>query len=687
MTTYLLKVIICSGILYAFYILFLEKEKMHVFNRFYLLGSLLVSYFIPLITFEVQAPQSFVDTKDTLPLNNEIPVITVQQTTTSLFTFENVVWVMMIIISLFFLIRFLAGLIKINRIIKENELSVLDKNTILVNIEKLTSPFSFGKYIFINKEETDERILLHELTHIRQKHWIDNIFMELLIIISWINPVIFFYKKSIKINHEFLADNAVIKNFDDIDNYRLLLVNKVFAQNHVLLSSTFNFFTTKKRLVMLYKKTSRMQRAIRIAVIVPVLGLLIYYISDKVYAQEVPPPPLIENTSVEENTSDGISKEELETYNRIIAKYGLNKDSYKTKSGRTLLGSVSNEDYNKLLNLYLRMNAEQVSMQFIHFIKPPKPFEKAVPTQTQMAKWKNPDLYGIWIDEKKVPNSELNKYKPNDFSHYFASKLYGAAKKGKRYDVQLDLMTNDYYAEYYKKATDNLNKYSMVLGKRTVATAKPLSQGVSDAELKEYVSLMNEMKIVKNGRTYYRIIEGKAERSDIIYGKMSEEQKDKVGRRPPPPPPGGATKREMQEYIALVQKGNKGENEFYLDEEDIKRAGELYIKMNEQQRKSLTYVIPPPPPIPQKVDINKKGFREKEINEYEKLFNSLGTHMPNGDKSFAYNEKTNSQLEAIYAKMNAEQRKKVIAPPLKHGRVVISKKGEVIVVEKYNPEK
>lgn len=176
MATYLLKVIICSGILYVFYILFLEKEKMHVFNRFYLMASMLVSYLIPLITFKVKMPAEMIYTTERLPIDYEMSII---ETKESLFTFENVVWVMMIIISLFFLIRFIAGLIKINRIIRENELTVLDNDSILVNVHHSVSPFSFGKYIFMNKEETDERILLHELTHIRQKHWIDNVFTEM----------------------------------------------------------------------------------------------------------------------------------------------------------------------------------------------------------------------------------------------------------------------------------------------------------------------------------------------------------------------------------------------------------------------------------------------------------------------------------------------------------------------------
>ncbi|MFT4094881.1 MAG: hypothetical protein QM640_14710 [Niabella sp.] len=56
MMIYLLKMITCSAAFYVLYALLFQKEKMLVFNRFYLLSSLVISFFIPLITITVQAP-------------------------------------------------------------------------------------------------------------------------------------------------------------------------------------------------------------------------------------------------------------------------------------------------------------------------------------------------------------------------------------------------------------------------------------------------------------------------------------------------------------------------------------------------------------------------------------------------------------------------------------------------------
>jgi hypothetical protein len=54
MTAYLIKVILCSAVFYITYRLLLETAKMHTFNRVYLLGSLLLSFLIPLMTFSIQ---------------------------------------------------------------------------------------------------------------------------------------------------------------------------------------------------------------------------------------------------------------------------------------------------------------------------------------------------------------------------------------------------------------------------------------------------------------------------------------------------------------------------------------------------------------------------------------------------------------------------------------------------------
>ena len=70
MIDFLLKSTICLTVFLGFYHLVLEREKMHQFNRFYLLGSIVISLAIPFLTFEIIKIVPFIQAIE--PLNMTI---------------------------------------------------------------------------------------------------------------------------------------------------------------------------------------------------------------------------------------------------------------------------------------------------------------------------------------------------------------------------------------------------------------------------------------------------------------------------------------------------------------------------------------------------------------------------------------------------------------------------------------
>ena len=149
---------------------------------------------------------------------------------------------------------------------------------------------------------------------------------------------------------------------------------------------------------------------------------------------------------MERNVSSDLVKE----YNALVDKYIEKKNDFK------IIKTPSQTDGLRLEKLLSEMTQEQqVSLDYtIHRIKP---LFKATPTSEDYEKYKDPNVYGVWIDEKKVSNSELNKYKPTDFSQVFVSKVYPNAqpKTGYRYKYQLDLMTHKHYEAYRKETLEN----------------------------------------------------------------------------------------------------------------------------------------------------------------------------------------------------------------------------------------
>lgn len=362
MILYLIKVIICSGLFYLFYLLLLEREKMPVFNRFYLLVSLLFSYCIPLIKFTVQLPAITATTDKNLSQldASATSIVTPHFEHNTIISAEIIAWFIILSISFILLVRFVIGLVHLIKKIRNNNEHSYYKNIRLIAINNSFSPYSFGKYIFVNTTETDERILYHEYVHIKQKHWLDNLLMEIMTIISWMNPLVFLHKKSIKINHEFLADEAVVNHFGNSKNYQTLLLQKVFAQNNIPLASTFYFSITKKRLLMLNKTTSAKQKLLLTLLSLPLAAMLTFLLSDRIYAQEVippPPPPVTEKKdnvapppSLNKITNEkGVTEKEMQEYKEIAQKAHKGNNRY----------FLNEKDSKRTSHLYKKMNKKQ----------------------------------------------------------------------------------------------------------------------------------------------------------------------------------------------------------------------------------------------------------------------------------------------------------------------------------------
>ena len=99
----------------------------------------------------------------------------------------------------------------------------------MVNEETL--PHTFLNYIFVNKEEylekkVEEALITHELTHAKELHSLDVMVVEVLKVVFWFNPLLYWYKKAIQLNHEFIADQKVISSHGYIKEYQSLLLTK-----------------------------------------------------------------------------------------------------------------------------------------------------------------------------------------------------------------------------------------------------------------------------------------------------------------------------------------------------------------------------------------------------------------------------------------------------------------------------
>ena len=342
MEIYILKSAAILTVLFAFYKVFLENTSIHNFKRFYLFGSLLAAFLIPLITFT-----SYVEVSPIIATYTEAtPQVTHTEIEKTIKYWSIVLWTVYGMGVLFFGIKFFRNLFNLIQQIRKNPKY---KNTPFINVllNETVIPHTFFNYIFLNKKQFENReipqeVIFHEETHARQKHSLDILFVALLQIVFWFNPLFYFIKKSIKLNHEFLADRAVLNAGAKISEYQKILL--AFSSNAVTpsLAHSLNYSSIKKRFTVMKTHTSQRAIWLRCLLILPLLSVLIYGFSSKEIIQK--------SAEKTELANEKATDAEIAEYNKLAKKY--NAVAIEDRK-------IPLEDLNVLETIYRKMTDEQ----------------------------------------------------------------------------------------------------------------------------------------------------------------------------------------------------------------------------------------------------------------------------------------------------------------------------------------
>jgi beta-lactamase regulating signal transducer with metallopeptidase domain len=295
METYLLKFSACLFVFWSIYALFLEREKMHHLKRFYLLGVVVLALVIPLLTITYYVEPSvpvFNTTQTYIPTETSYTAIT--EDTPPFWNLENILWLIYGIGVLLFSTRFIVNLVKMYTRISEHT-KVSERSFIYVLLQELRIPHSFFNYIFLNqsKYEADaipKEVLLHEETHAKQLHSLDILVIELLQIAFWFHPLIYILKHHIKLNHEFLADLAVLQEGVDTKTYQNILLQFSSNTQEYQLSSAINYSSIKKRFTVMKTQTSKTRIWLSSLLLLPIIAILFYSFAEKEYVEKATLP-------------------------------------------------------------------------------------------------------------------------------------------------------------------------------------------------------------------------------------------------------------------------------------------------------------------------------------------------------------------------------------------------------------
>jgi beta-lactamase regulating signal transducer with metallopeptidase domain len=341
----LLKSSACLAIFMLFYKFCLEKTSVHTFKRFYLLVAILISISIPFITYteyvEVQKFNLSTSSEVNIIQNSDIALTTSYQD-----YIPNFLWSIYALGVMVFSFRFFKNLHQLFQRIKSNP-KFKNQNYINVLLHDLIHPHTFFNYIFLNKTKYEHNqipheVILHEQTHAKQKHALDILFIEVLQIVFWFNPLLYFIKKDIKLNHEFLADQAVINTGFNTKTYQQLLLAYSSNATDNPLANAINFSLIKKRFTVMKTKTSKTALWLRSLILLPLLVITLYSFSEKIIIEKE-----IKSSIVIQQKA---TPEQIAEYNKLAKKYNAQPENQRI---------IKLKDINRLEYLYNLMSKTQ----------------------------------------------------------------------------------------------------------------------------------------------------------------------------------------------------------------------------------------------------------------------------------------------------------------------------------------
>lgn len=275
---YLLKVILFHGVCYLLYWTTLRKSNYFSLNRAYLLCTLILGFIAPVVTLPVAG----------LPVDQVISDVNVAartfseaephvaaspslQTMGESFSIQDLFRIIYIAGILILMLRTVLGVMLILRI-KARGVENPSITPQVITIKESTS-FSFINTIFL-QEFASRSVFLHEKSHVVGKHWLDLVLVEIVCIFFWLNPMVWFYRKSLKQQHEYIADDYVLGQGIPQEEYLLCLLNSLYSEGPKGPVHKFNSQSLKQRIIMMTRDNVLSHSKFVYITIIPIVALM-----------------------------------------------------------------------------------------------------------------------------------------------------------------------------------------------------------------------------------------------------------------------------------------------------------------------------------------------------------------------------------------------------------------------------
>lgn len=181
-------------------------------------------------------------------------------------------------VAVFFL-RFLVGMLSLLRLSLSSK-KMSGNGFIVMAVKKKVSPFTFFNLLFIQEDDLEKQdlraLIAHEQVHRDQFHTIDTLVLQFFTILYWFNPAMWLFQKDIRAQHEFIADDEVLKKGFDRLKYQDMLFQEQTGVSFQSVNYLSNKTSLKQRFNMMEKtKFNTKSSYFKTALFLPLMAIAV----------------------------------------------------------------------------------------------------------------------------------------------------------------------------------------------------------------------------------------------------------------------------------------------------------------------------------------------------------------------------------------------------------------------------
>lgn len=246
------------------------------FNRTLLLSCVGISFILPVFILNPFGVADIVENNVEIAFNPvDVAYIanTVPEQITPIWDYIVTLYLIGVIVMIFY---FFVSLARLALFILKGEHIKQDDCRIILHRHNSVAPFAWCGYVMMPRRdwyEFGQMIVCHEKAHIECRHWIDLLFMQAAIIITWYCPAIWLLRNEFHTLHEYEADSRVLASGVKREEYQIFLIKKTVGARFATLSNCLNHSSLKKRITMMLSSKQTGKARVRAFVMVPAMAL------------------------------------------------------------------------------------------------------------------------------------------------------------------------------------------------------------------------------------------------------------------------------------------------------------------------------------------------------------------------------------------------------------------------------